>query len=163
MTSRDGVEFKRWDEAFLRPGVERKDSWYYGHNNVAWNMALTASRFENAEDELSFYAESGGWHGAGKILTRHTLRQDGFVSVHSTLKGGRLTTRPLTFSGSECLTPEGTAIDAFGIEQADETFGDSLARKVTWEGWSGVKKLSGKPIRLRFTLSDADLYSFKFI
>ena len=99
--------------------------------------------------------------------------------MHSTLKGGRLTTRPLTFSGSEleinlstsaigyvkveCLTPEGTAIDAFGIEQADETFGDSLARKVTWEGWSGVKKLSGKPIRLRFTLSDADLYSFKFI
>lgn len=179
MTSRDGVKFKRWDEAFLRPGVERSDSWYYGHNNVAWNMALTASRFDNAEDELSFYAESGGWHGAGKILTRHTLRQDGFVSVHSTLKGGRLTTRPLTFSGSElelnlstsaigyvkveCLTPEGTAIDAFGIEQADETFGDSLARKVTWEGWSGVKKLSGKPIRLRFTLSDADLYSFKFI
>ncbi|MDB4864706.1 hypothetical protein OAI33_15575 [Pirellulaceae bacterium] len=179
MTSRDGVTFKRWDEAFLRPGVERSDSWYYGHNNVAWNIALTSSRFENAEDELSFYAESGGWHGAGKILTRHSLRQDGFVSVHSTLKGGRLTTRPLTFSGSElelnlstsalgyvkveCLTAEGTLIDSFAFEQADETYGDSLSRKVTWGGLSGLKKLSGKPIRLRFTLSDADLYSFKFV
>ena len=142
-------------------------------------MALTSSRFENAEDELSFYAESGGWHGPGKILTRLTLRQDGFVSVHSTLKGGRLTTRPLTFSGTElelnlstsaigsikveCLTVEGAVIDTFGIDQADETFGDSLDRKVTWDGWSGLKKLSGKPIRLRFTLSDADLYSFRFV
>lgn len=179
MTSRDGVAFTRWDEAFLRPGVERKDSWYYGHNNVAWNMALTSSRFEDAEDELSFYAEAGGWHGSGKTLTRHTLRQDGFVSVHSTLKGGRLTTRPITFSGSElelnlstsaigyvkveCLTPAGAVIDTFGIEQADETFGDALDRKVTWEERTGLKKLSGKPIRLRFTLSDADLYSFRFV
>ena len=99
--------------------------------------------------------------------------------MHSTLKGGRLTTRPLTFSGSElelnlstsalgyvkveCLTAEGTLIDSFAFEQADETYGDSLSRKVTWGGLSGLKKLSGKPIRLRFTLSDADLYSFKFV
>ena len=99
--------------------------------------------------------------------------------MHSTLKGGRLTTRPLTFSGSElelnlstsalgyvkveCLTAEGTVVDTFGLDQADETFGDALSRKVTWDGWSGLKKLSGKPVRLRFTLSDADLYSFKFV
>tara|TARA_B100000700_G_scaffold77941_1_gene87502 strand:+ start:3044 stop:4597 length:1554 start_codon:yes stop_codon:yes gene_type:complete len=179
MTSRDGIEFKRWDEAFIRPGVERKDSWYYGHNNVAWQMATTASRFEGADDEISFYAEAGGWHGTGKTLTRYTLRQDGFVSVNATLKGGQLTTRPLTFEGSElelnlstsaigyvkveCLTAAGEVIDSFGIEQADETFGDSSSRKVSWNGNPGLKQLAGKPIRLRFTLSDADLYSFKFV
>ena len=30
MTSRDGRTFRRWDEAFLRPGPERRDNWLYG-------------------------------------------------------------------------------------------------------------------------------------
>ena len=34
MTSRDGRTFRRWDEAFLRPGPERRDNWLYGDGSV---------------------------------------------------------------------------------------------------------------------------------
>lgn len=31
MASRDGVNFKRWNEAFFPPGIERPGTWNYGH------------------------------------------------------------------------------------------------------------------------------------
>ena len=30
MSSRDGRTFNRWEEAFLRPGIERPGTWNYG-------------------------------------------------------------------------------------------------------------------------------------
>lgn len=38
-----------------------------------------------------------------------------------------------------------------------------LARRVTWKGAADISDLAGKPGRLRFALSDADLYSLQFI
>jgi len=178
MASRDGVTFKRWNEAFLPPGIQRPDSWYYAHNDVAWNMVTTQSALPGAPDELSLYASSGKWHGEGSKMTRHTLRQDGFVSVTSPLSGGELITRPLTFTGRrldvnfatsaagtlkvEIQTAAGEPIPGFTLEDADETFGDELDRTVTWRGSSDVRRLSGTAIRLRITLSDTDLYALKF-
>ncbi|MDP7275512.1 MAG: hypothetical protein QF363_08540 [Planctomycetaceae bacterium] len=178
MASRDGVKFNRWNEAFLPPGIQRPDSWYYAHNDVAWNMVTTKSSLPGAPDELSFYASSGKWHGEGSKLTRHTLRQDGFVSVTSPYYGGELLTRPLTFKGSrltvnfatsaagtlkvEFQTPDGKPVKGFTLADADETFGDELDRTLTWRGSSDVSSLAGRPLRLRITLSDTDLYSIKF-
>ncbi|MCA9019459.1 MAG: hypothetical protein KDA74_04915, partial [Planctomycetaceae bacterium] len=53
MASRDGVHFKRWNEAFLRPGIERPGTWQYGHQFIAENVVQTKSTFEGAPDELS--------------------------------------------------------------------------------------------------------------
>jgi hypothetical protein len=33
---------------------------------------------------------------------------------------------------------------------------------VTWKSGSSVAALSGKPVRLRFVMKDADLYSIRF-
>jgi hypothetical protein len=178
MASRDGVTFNRWNEAFLPPGIQRPDSWYYAHNDVAWNMVTTKSSLPGGPDELSFYASGGKWHGEGSVMTRHTIRQDGFVSASSPLKGGELVTRPLTFSGKqldinfatsaagtlkvEIQRPSGRPIPGFSLAEADETFGNELDRSVTWQGSTDVSQLAGTPIRLRITLSDADLYAIKF-
>ena len=35
LSARDGVAFKRWGEAFIRPGPRRKESWVYGNARVA--------------------------------------------------------------------------------------------------------------------------------
>jgi hypothetical protein len=48
------------------------------------------------------------------------------------------------------------------LAEADETFGNELDRSVTWQGSTDVSQLAGTPIRLRITLSDADLYAIKF-
>ncbi|MCA9070763.1 MAG: hypothetical protein KDA84_17655, partial [Planctomycetaceae bacterium] len=53
MSSRNGVHFERWNEAFLRPGPERPDTWLYGHQYIAWHAVETKSSLPGAPNELS--------------------------------------------------------------------------------------------------------------
>ncbi len=179
MASRDGVHFERWNEAFLRPGPQRPETWLYGHQYIAWHAVETPSALPGAEPELSLYASEGSWHGAGNALRRYTLRLDGFVSVHAPLSGGDLLTRPLIFAG-ERLTlnfassaagdirveiqdaADGQPLAGFALDDCPPIFGDTLARTVTWTAGGDVSQLAGRPVRLRFQLRDADLYSFQF-
>jgi len=89
-----------------------------------------------------------------------------------------MTTRPLLFRGNrlvinastsasggirvEILKPDGTAIDRFAGDNAIEFFGDSIEQQVRWDQGPDVSSLAGKPVRLRFLMKDADLYSFRF-
>lgn len=178
MASRNGVHFKRWNEAFLRPGPERPDTWLYGHQFIAWHAVETKSALAGAPPEMSLYATEGSWHGTGNALRRYTLRLDGFVSVNAPLSGGELITKPLTFAGDqltlnfassaagdirvEIQDADGNPLDGFRLEDCLPIFGDALERTVPWSDGSDVRKLAGKPVRLRFVLRDADLYSFQF-
>ena len=40
---------------------------------------------------------------------------------------------------------------------------DQIARTVWWRGGSDGSALAGKPIRLRFVMRDADLFSIQFV
>lgn len=71
MVSRDGVKFKRWNEAFLLPGIERPGTWNYGHQYVAWHIVETASALVGAANELSLYASESYW--TGKAIPNFTL------------------------------------------------------------------------------------------
>ena len=88
MASRDGVKFKRWNEAFLRPGIERPGAWHYGHQYIAWHVVETASALSGAPHELSLYAGESYWTGKGSAVRRYTLRLDGFVSINAPMSGG---------------------------------------------------------------------------
>ena len=178
MTSRDGQIFKRWDDAFLRPGIERKHSWAYGNQYIAWHLVETKSKFEEASKELSLYATEGYWTGTSNQLRRYTLRIDGFVSVNAPLSGGELVTKPLVFEGDEMVmnfstsaagsiqveiqNDTGLPIEGFTLADCPPIFGDSIERKVNWSASSNLAKLTGQPVRLRFVCKDADLYSFRF-
>jgi len=179
MASRDGVHFKRWNEAFMRPGIERPGTWQYGQQYAANNAVITKSSLPGAGDELSIYASESGWHGDSNALRRYTLRLDGFVSVSASAKGGELTTKPLIFSGAELelnfsssaagalrveiQDADGAPIEGFALDDCHEVFGDSLARTVSWKNDASLKDLAGKPVRLRFVLNDADLYAYRFV
>ena len=63
--------------------------------------------------------------------------------------------------GMRAPAPGETAPD-FALADADELFGDSVEQTVTWNGRDDVSSLSGRPIRLRFVLRDADLFSYRF-
>ena len=177
MASRDGVRFKRWNEAFLRPGIQRPGSWNYSHQFIC-HVVETKSSTPGAPNELSLYALGGYWHGDGCQMTRYTLRLDGFVSASAPMKGGELVTKVLTFSGSklsvnfstsaagnlrvEIQDPERRPLAGYSINEAHETFGDEVERTIHWKNGADVSKLAGKPVRLRFVLNDADLYAFRF-
>lgn len=178
MSSRDGVTFRRWNEAFLRPGVERPGTWNYGQQFVCWQIVETQSAFEGAPRELSLYATEGNWRDQGTSLRRYTLRLDGFVSIHAPMSGGELVTKPIRFRGNslslnfatsaagdiriEIQDAEGKPLSGFALADCDELFGDTVDRIATWKGSSNLSTIAGQTIRLRFVLRDADLFSFQF-
>jgi hypothetical protein len=178
MASRDGVRFRRWNEAFLRPGIEREGTWQYGQQFVAWHLVETKSALPGAPNELSLYAGESSWTGGSSALRRYTLRLDGFVAVHAPPAGGTLVTKPFTFTGGklslnmatsaagtirvEVQTAAGEPIAGHTLDECSEIFGDTIDRTVTWKGGADVGKLAGRPVRMLVELRDADLYSFKF-
>lgn len=178
MASRDGVKFKRWNEAFLRPGIQREGTWNYGHQYIAWHLVETKSPLDGAPNELSLYAGENYWTGNSSAVRRYVLRLDGFVSVNAPMKGGELVTKPLAFAGKslslnfatsaagsvqvELQDPSGKPLPGFSLEDCPPVVGDEIERPVTWKGGSDVSALAGKPVRLRFVLKDADVYAFQF-
>lgn len=178
MASRDGHLFTRFNEAFVRPGIERTGTWHYGHQYLAWHLVETANALPGGPRELSLYACEGYWHGKGSELRRYTLRLDGFVSVSAPYAGGELITKPLSFEGSKlhlnCATsaaggvrvevqhPDGMPIDGLTLEDCHEFFGDTTDRVVQWKNSEALAAVSGQPVRLRFQLRDADLYAYQF-
>ncbi|MBT5019197.1 MAG: hypothetical protein HON04_10680 [Planctomicrobium sp.] len=179
MASRNGVHFERWNEAFIRPGIQRPETWQYGQNYVAWHAVETESSLPGAANELSFYASEGGWTGDSNAMRRYTLRLDGFVSVHGKWNGGTMTTKPIRFEGDRLRlnfatsavgslrvgiqTADGKSIHGFGLDDCSEVFGDSVERTVVWGDNKDLKSLSGKPVRLIFEVIDGDLYSYQFV
>lgn len=173
MASRDGVHFKRYNDAFLRPGIERPGTWHYGHQYIAWHPVPTKSTIEGAPDELSLYAVESYWTGNSSALRRYTLRMDGFVSVNAPMSGGELITKPFTFTGKALhLNFATSAAGSIYVELQDESgqplasseelFGDTLDRTVPWKASADLSAHAGKTVRLRFTLKDADLYAIQF-
>jgi hypothetical protein len=178
MASRDGVNFKRWNEAFFPPGIERDGTWNYGQNFMAWYMVETKSADAGAPNELSFYGIESMWTGNSNELRRHTLRLDGFVSAQAPMSGGELITKPLRFRGQslalnfstsaagsvrvEIQDANGQPLPGFALDDCPPIFGDTIERSVTWVKGRDVSALAGQAVRLRFVLNDADLFAFQF-
>jgi len=178
MTSRDGVTFKRWGEAFLRPGLRYTDNWAYGDNYIAWHVVETASDISGAPNEISLYATESYWTGKSSVLRRFTMRIDGFVSVHAPAVGGSFETKSIVFEGNRLVLNAATSAAGYikveirdrrgrvipdrSFDDCVELFGDSLERTVTWADGADIGDLAGEPVRLRFFMKDADLYSMRF-
>jgi len=58
---------------------------------------------------------------------------------------------------------DGIPVLGFALRDCPVIVGDSVARTVSWDGGTDLSKLSGKPVRLRFVLADADLYAMRFL
>lgn len=176
MSSRDGLHWKRWEEAFLRPGLQ-KERWVNRNNMIAWGLVRTASFFPGAPDEISLYS-SEGYYVKDARMRRHTLRLDGFVAVHADARGGEMITKPLVFSGCglvinystsaagsvrvEIQDGDGKPIPGFASADAPEIYGDDVEFVVPWKAGASLQGLAGKSVRLRFVMKDADLYSIRF-
>ncbi|MCK5558869.1 MAG: hypothetical protein KAJ01_10835, partial [Candidatus Hydrogenedentes bacterium] len=113
-----------------------------------------------------------------EFVLRTSLRLDGFVSVNAGYYGGEMITKPFIFDGSELelnmatsgvgsirvemQDAEGKPFQDYGVGDSYDLYGDEIARVVRWQGSEDVSRLAGRPIRLRFVMKDADLYSLCF-
>ena len=170
MTARGGGRYSRlFKQAFIRPGLNR-DNWNDRGNYAALNVVPTSP------EEMSIYVDRRG--GDPHYLERMTLRTDGFVSANAGHDGGELLTKPFVFQGNalkinystsaaggirvEILDQSGAPVPGFSFDECAEIVGDEIEQTVAWKNGGDVQVLAGKPIRLRFVLKDADLYSLKF-
>jgi hypothetical protein len=62
----------------------------------------------------------------------------------------------------ELLDADGKPISGFSKEDAGEIIGNEIKRIVSWKNNPSLSAVSGQPVRLKFYLKDADLFSFKF-
>ena len=171
MSSRDGLQWDRtFMESFIRPGTSPRG--WTSRNNL-----LSSGIVETGENELSMYVlrhrDFPSVH-----FERVTIRKDGFVSAAAGFSSGELITRPLVFKGGELelnystsaagaikveiQDEKGKPIPGYVLEDYPEMFGDEIAGTARWSGGTGVGSLTGKTVRLRFWLKDADLFAFRF-
>jgi hypothetical protein len=163
MSTRGGARFDReFTQSFIRPGIGGQ-GWANRANYAAIGIHPTSPT------QMSLFLTGG---------RRYALRIDGFVSVNAPLQTGEFTTRLLRFTGRkldinystsaagqlrvEIQDAEGAAIPGYALDDCEPIYGDHIARTVSWNGGTDVSALTGQPIRVRFEMSDADLYSLKF-
>ncbi len=163
MSARGAAPFDReFTQSFIRPGIG-KDGWANRANYAAIGIHQTGPA------EISLFLTGG---------RRYTLRLDGVASVNAPLEGGTLITKPLTFTGNELeinystsaagqiqveiQDAQGNPLPGFTLADCEPIYGDHIARTVRWKEGTDVSSLSGKPVRLRFVMHDADLYALKF-
>ena len=188
--SRDGKTFLRpedraafiplgakgtWESACIyisRPIVHQDRLWFYYQ---AMNWAHSVADF------LAVGERAGGAVGIA------TLPLDGFVSLDAGPNPGTITTRPLVFKGSrllvnfeaslkgsagvddasslqvEVLDPRGRPIQGFGRDEAQTITRTGLRHSVAWKAGTRLASQEGRPVRLRFHLRNAKLYSFQFV
>ncbi len=63
----------------------------------------------------------------------------------------------------EIQDESGRPLEGFRAADADEINGNYLRVAASWRGRPDVSSLAGQPVRLRFVMRDARLYSFQFV
>lgn len=178
ISSRDRRHFHVWPESFVRPGIQRPGSWFYGDSSVSWGVVETKSLLEGAPNELSFYVAEAARQPEGRRLRRYALRLDGFVSIEAPLSGGDFISKPLRFDGTKLALnfstsaagsirvglqdKDGKDIEGYTLADCHGVYGDDTSRVVAWKNGTDVSKLAGKPVRLRMNLKDANVFAFRF-
>jgi hypothetical protein len=177
MSSRDGLSFRRWGEAIIRPGLNPA-RWGNRSNYIWWGLVETDSGVPGSPRDLSLYTIEGYYKGLSDRVRRFTYRVDGFVSLNAPFTGGECLTKSLKVTGRELVLnvstaaagglaaelqdESGTPIPGYTLADHVEFFGDTLEHALRWKDRSDLDPLAGRAIRLRLVLRDADVYSLRF-
>ncbi len=171
MCSRDGLNWHRYDEAFMRPGPEFPANWVYGSCYPSVGLIPMPSDVAGADEEWSFYTHDNHWMSLPAELVRFSIRKDGFVSLYAGREPKRIVTRPFIFQGDTLKINFSTsargwlyvkvlAEDGSATLSSGELFGDRVNRIVDLDGDLGA--LAGKNVHMEIELMDADFYAFQF-
>ena len=130
---------------------------------------------------LFYYAGAANRHWAthhgdtrSSAIGLATLRLDGFVSINAE-KTGTMTTKTFVFVGDtlevnanaangsitvEAIDTDGGVIDGFSKDACQAMTTDSVRHVLAWQNNKDCHRLQARPIKLRFYLEKAQLYSF---
>ena len=184
MTSRNGEDWTRYTSAFMEPELEDEHNWIYGDTELAYQLIDSGGH--------SYYLYTTDYtltQNHPKKLARYEIRKDGFACMTAGAAQQEILTKPLTFTGStlhlnvqttaagsvyvEVLTPEEEPLTPPSVE----VYGNSIDRIVHFVAACDtataqnpddtnteidLSAYAGQPVRLRFKLREAKLYSMWF-
>jgi len=172
MCSRDGELWYRYNDSVLKPGYEHEHNWVYGDCFPAYKLVDSGDWFYNVY-EIGYHRTYN--RKIAPPLYRMKIRKDGFACQYAGGEERVLVTKPLIFEGNELhLNFETSAYGYIIIDVLDEdgnklsegqsfeVFGNNIDRRVMFEDGSGFSAYANKPVRLRFRMRDAKVYSVKF-
>ncbi|MCH8217236.1 MAG: hypothetical protein IH892_10745 [Planctomycetes bacterium] len=173
MSSRDGLSFHRWPDAVI-PENAPEDRGGNRSNYMAWGLL----QLPGNDRAYSVYATEAYYTGPDSRVRRFTYRVDGFVSAHAGEQAGDIVTKPITFYGKrltvnfatstggkiqiELQDVNGKPLKQLSLNDCRPLQGDAVDQTVRWGKSADVGSWAGKPVRLHFRLTNADLYSFRF-
>lgn len=174
MSSRDGVEFRRWDQPVIPTSAPENRDGNRG-NYMTWGML----QLPDHERELSVYATEGNRKHGPTRLRRFTYRVDGFVGLVAGPTGGELLTKPLMAAGRrltvnyradhdgklrvELQDTEGRPFEGFSLDDCEPLTGDEVDATVRWKGGAmALPNMARRPFRIRFVFEKATLFSMQF-
>jgi len=104
------------------------------------------------------------------------LRLDGFVSLRAGATAGEVVTKSITVDGTSLWVNAAAQAGTLKAELLDAATGavipgytladsvalqaDSVRAKLQWQGGSDLSALAGSSVKIRFSVQNADLYSF---
>ena len=167
-------------EAVLSPGIS--GSW---SSKRVW--VLPTPYQEGATQTVAYAAynvdENARIDGPVQVsgLAASRGRLDGMSALATTGFGqvGEALTMPLRFTGSslelnvdcgghgwvtvEIADEAGSPLPGFALADSVPTMINSVRARAVWKAGSSVAALAGKAVRLRFSMKDAKLFSFRFV
>jgi hypothetical protein len=180
--SRDGIHFERHPlrEPWITRGVS--GTWDSG------SVDTFCSPVEVGDELWVYYCgTSGGFHaavGSRHSIGRAVLRKEGFVSLCGTVETGWVLTKPIICPGGPLFINANAMRGAIQVEVLDTRWipyraqplngcsreasnviarTDAVRLPVTWRGRSDrLDDLKGQPVRIRFWLQNAELFSYVF-
>ena len=171
--SEDGFQWNRECKKPFLPVSEDFHAWNAGNVQSVGGCPVIVG------DSLYFYVSarfnSRPLHPSNFSTGLATLRRDGFVSMDAGKHEGYLLTEPVCFDGKylfvnadvrgalrvEVLDADGNVIDGYsGKDCVAMRRANSTKRMITWRGADNLAPLAGKPVRLKFYMSQGQLYSF---
>ncbi len=184
--SRDGFHFSRPDRNPFVASKREPGVWNHAYIHAAGGLYI------EKDDKLYFYftgfsgnsprlkaGESGPFMQSNKMYAGAStglaiLRKDGFASLNGT---GELLTKPLMFSGkrlfvngdfskgelkTELLDSENNIVEPFSLENSVPAVSDGTKLEIRWKE-ADLTSISGRPVRIRFSVTGGSLYSFRIV
>lgn len=184
MTSRNGEDWTRYTSAFMEPELEDEHNWIYGDTELAYQLIDSGGN--------NYYLYTTDYtltQNHPKKLARYEIRKDGFACMTAGAAQQEILTKPLTFTGRTLhLNVQTTAAGSVYVEvltpaeepltpPSVEIYGNSIDRPVHFVAACDtamaqnpddntteidLSAYAGQPVRLRFKLREAKLYSMWF-
>lgn len=166
--SRDGWNWYRGDFTPFCATDDNPSAWNNGNIQSAVGSPIIVG------DKLYFYMSGRHLNAQNAEITSTgvaSLRRDGFASMSGR---GELVTEPLKFTGEylylnacvrgtlhvELLDEGGNVVSGFSKDESVPFTGDATNVRMTWRNRSSLAELKGKTLRVKFYMTDGDLYAF---